>query len=638
LVGLALDFSNADTALVADYKNGDEVWRSTAGSAWTLVNATKHTTDYDGTGPQTFTDGGRFSGTDELLIGPADSAHAWIAGGQGVMRTRNLTSSPSNWYPLQTGQEEVVVMDLATTPVSGDAELMSAVADNNGFYYPNVATRPNSRFTNPYIGNTTSLDFSEGNPDNWVRAWVNSDGVNGGGATSHDGGATWLVFGQAARLVLPPGQAAGWDEWDLKPYLAQHTDQVVTLVIIPSSSPSSTATLTYESRTGVNKPTLVINGTDCIASEDTYVNGLQTGSPVPNITNYGNETTLQTSYAYGMAQNAKWIYLKFDLTGVTSVSSATLRLYRTTAQTTAATCAVGVFGCADTGWTETGLTYANRPPTYASNHKAGATPVANYDYDPYWYTSIRPPVYATNGTTRALGGRVAISPVNPALIVWEPQYTTATMPLYYSQDRGVTWNTCLTTSGAIISSKILDRWTPRPSVKNLTVDRVNGTFYYTSGSAGGSVSLLSSTDGATWTVLPNFGTGIYAGLYQLQSAPPQSASATACDLWFAYEGGAWVRRAGSTSWTKLADVTAAQCLSFGKPSGATGYSTYIYGKAGGTLRGVYRLDNADAVTAPTPVFYGNPTTNEATALAGDRQSFGEVYFGTGGRGMFYYTP
>ena len=410
------------------------------------------------------------------------------------------------------------------------------------------------------------------------------------------------------------------------------------MVVIPNSTPSSSATLTYESRTGVNKPTLVINGVDYVASEDTYVNGLQSGSPVPNVTNYGTEATLKASYAYGQAANAKWIYLKFDLSGVTSVSSATLRLYRTTAQTTAATCAVGVFGCADTAWTETGLTYANRPPTYASNHKTGATPVADFDYDPYWYTSIRPPVYATNGTTRALGGRVAISPVNPSLIVWEPQYGTATMPLYYSKDRGVTWNTCLTTAGAILPSKILDRWTPRPSVKNLTVDRANGTFYFTSGSAGGSVSLFSSTDGATWTALPNFGTGIYAAVYQLQSAPPQTSSATACDLWFAYEGGAWVRRAGSTTWTKLTGVTAAQCLSFGKPAGAGGYSTYIYGKAGGTLRGVYRLDNADTGTAPTPVFYGNPTINEITALAGDRESFGEVYFGTGGRGMFYYTP
>lgn len=641
LVAVAVDPSVAGVAMVADYKNGDEVWRTTnGGSAWTLVSATRRATDYDSSGPATFTSGDAFSGTDSLLIGPANSDHVWIGGGQGVMRTRNITTSPSEWYPLQKGQEEVVVMDMATTPLAGDAELMTGVADNNGFYYTNTSTRPDFRFNNPLPGNTPSLDFSEGNPTSWARTWVNSDGFSGGGAVSHDSGATWLVFGQAARAVLEPGQAAGWDTWDLSAYLSQNAGKVVTLVLIPNNTPSNASTLSYNSReASANTPELIVNGTPLPAVADTYVDGTPSGTPVKNVTNYGTETSLKTSYAWGQVANSKWIYLKFDLTGVSSITNATLRLYRSTAQTSAAKCIVGVYGAADTSWGETALTYANRPPTYASNYNAAGGITDNYDYDPNWYTSVRPPVYATDGVTRAFGGRIAISPVNPSLLVWEPQYNYAgiTMPLQVSKDRGVTWTAARTTANALIPSKILDRWTPLASVKNLTVDRVNGTFYFTNGSAGGSVSLLSSTDGATWTTLPNFGSGVYTAVYQLVAAPPQSSSATASDLWFAYDGGAYVRRAGSTTWTKITGVAAATCISFGKAAIPTGYAVFINGRIG-TVRGVYRSDDACTSTTPTWTYYGAPTTNITTALVGDRQNFGEVYLGTGGRGMFLYTP
>lgn len=641
LVAVAADPSSAGVAMVTDYKNGDEVWRTTTGgSSWNLVSVTRHATDYDNSGPATFTSGDAFLANGSLLIGPSNSDQVWVGGLQGVMRTRNITTSPSDWYPLQKGQEEVVVMDMATTPVAGDAELMTGVADNNGFYYSNTSVRPDFRFNNPLPGNTPSLDFSEGNPASWARTWVNSDAYSGGGAVSHDSGATWLVFGQAARAVLAPGQAAGWDTWDLSAYLSQNAGKVVTLVLIPISTPSNTSTLSYNSReAAANTPELIVDGTTLSAAADTYVDGTPSGTPVKNVTNYGTETSLKTSYAWGQVANSKWIYLKFDLTGVSSVTNAALRLYRSTAQTSAAKCIVGVYGAADTSWGETALTYANRPPTYASNHNPAGATTDNYDYDPNWYTSVRPAVYATDGVTRAFGGRIAISPVNPALLVWEPQYNYAgiTMPLQVSKDRGVTWTAARTTANALIPSKIMDRWTPLASVKNLTVDRVNGTFYFTNGSAGGSVSLLSSTDGATWTSLPNFGSGVYTAVYQLVAAPPQSSSATASDLWFAYDGGAYVRRAGSSTWTKITGVASATCISFGKAVTPTGYAVFINGRIG-SVRGVYRSDDAYASASPTWTYYGAPTTNITTSLAGDRETFGEVYLGTGGRGMFLYTP
>jgi xyloglucan-specific exo-beta-1,4-glucanase len=121
------------------------------------------------------------------------------------------------------------------------------------------------------------------------------------------------------------------------------------------------------------------------------------------------------------------------------------------------------------------------------------------------------------------------------------------------------------------------------------------------------------------------------------AAPPQSSSATASDLWFAYDGGAYVRRAGSTTWTKLTGVAAATCISFGKASTPTGYTVFIHGRIG-SVRGVYRSDDACTTASPTWTYYGTPTTNVVTALSGDRESFGEVYLGTGGRGLFRYTP
>jgi chitodextrinase len=76
-------------------------------------------------------------------------------------------------------------------------------------------------------------------------------------------------------------------------------------------------------------------------------------------TNFGNDTTLKADGGAG-AQIA--IYMKFTVSGVAAgqtVKSAVLRLYVPTDGTVDGP---PLFGAADTTWTETGITWSNRPP------------------------------------------------------------------------------------------------------------------------------------------------------------------------------------------------------------------------------------------------------------------------------------
>jgi hypothetical protein len=90
--------------------------------------------------------------------------------------------------------------------------------------------------------------------------------------------------------------------------------------------------------------------TDISPIADSYVNS---GAPM---TNYGSATSMVTKQS---TSNDRSSYLKFDLSGLTgSVSSATLRLYVKSLEASADRTAYRV---STDSWTESGLTYNNRP-------------------------------------------------------------------------------------------------------------------------------------------------------------------------------------------------------------------------------------------------------------------------------------
>ena len=259
--GVAVDPNDAtgNTVYIAEgnwqyqYNN---IWRSTnGGTSWstqdTIFNGVSPNgstisngrTEPDGTPSMT---GYWFGNTSSLLINPSNSSELWAADFFGVMRTRNAQNLGNNtlppsgpggcqWYTLQKGQDETVVAAVKNAP-SG-ARLLTGVGDVGGCRYTDITVRPygagGNRFANPSGGNTTSLDFSESDPNTWVRASVQnaSQWTPGAGSLSRDGGVSWMTFGQVDQVSIPSGTVNTWVEWDVAPYLKQHLGGPVTLIV-----------------------------------------------------------------------------------------------------------------------------------------------------------------------------------------------------------------------------------------------------------------------------------------------------------------------------------------------------------------------------------------------------------------------
>lgn len=622
LCGLAVDPTrNAGgyfPVMVSEYTTGINIWRSVnGGSNWVLMNKTRHSTEPDGT-PSLSANG--WQRLADLMITPGNPSEVWTCDFTGVIRTQNIKddTTASDWYRVQVGQEELCVQALKNAPTE-PARLMVGVADLNGFQYDDVSLRPDFTsqdpghdvFTNPSAGNTTSLDFCESYQNVWARTWVDSSASFGSGGVSIDSGRTWLSFGEIDCKTVINSGTAGWESWDLSTYLsAQRAKGVdtVTLVLHSSNTPDrSTNILQFDSNNAVDtdvRPKLVLSATTLNPTADSYV---AAGSGTS--TNYGSSAVLQVSYAYSEGSSSRWTYLKFDLRSVSAITSATLQLHRVSSANTTQF-PVHVYGCSNTSWGETTITWNNRPATLAGSD----------------------PIYAPN--YGLMGGRIAISATNPNLMVWVPIGIT-NYPRF-SKDRGVTWTSG---TGAPVS-QIQDRFYPSTLIQPLAADRANGKFYYMKlgGVSGGNHAIYTSTNsGANWVLSGTVPTSTYnAYRAQLVAAP------AADDLWVcddgvsgATAGGLWHSTNGGTTWAKLlpGTIRAVREVSFGKAQSGSGYTVFINGYKNG-VNGVWRSDDYGA----TWVNLGLPTIAPVDALAGDRQNYGGVFIGTGGRGTFYFNP
>ncbi|MPY91078.1 MAG: DNRLRE domain-containing protein [Luteitalea sp.] len=128
---------------------------------------------------------------------------------------------------------------------------------------------------------------------------------------------------------------------------------------------------------------------------DAYVQG---GSEAD--TNFGTADSLRVKTA--SASFSRWTYLKFDLSGVAAVGAATLRLFARVAESEVID--TSVFAVANTSWSETGITWNNKPAL-------GGTPLDTISVggDFQWYdldvTSYIQNELAAGRTTIGLGLR-----------------------------------------------------------------------------------------------------------------------------------------------------------------------------------------------------------------------------------------
>ena len=97
---------------------------------------------------------------------------------------------------------------------------------------------------------------------------------------------------------------------------------------------------------------------------DAYVWGATSGTPVPNVSNYGSATSLQVKFVSGSPTVTRWSFLKFDLTsqGISTLAKAKLRLYLS-GNGGATIPSTITLSETDAGWTETDITYTNCPKT-----------------------------------------------------------------------------------------------------------------------------------------------------------------------------------------------------------------------------------------------------------------------------------
>lgn len=623
--------ASGNTVFVAEQLGGyfNKIFRTTdGGTSWNTqfqnINngvANPPKTEPDGT---LSCAGAWFSNVATILVNPTNGNELWTGDFFGVSRTSNaqdlgVGANGAFWYGLQKGQEETVVLALKNAPTG--ARLLRGQADVNGHYYLDTYARPNGTagdaLVRPGGGSTPSLDFSESNPNIWARTWLNPVGSAGSGATSTDGGLTWITFGGIDRHVVTNSPVAAIEAWDLTAYVAgQKAKGATAVTVVLMCADASTQYIPFDSKEGAVPPQLLINGATALAPvADSYVYG-NTAT-----TNYGNSTSLVVSAGYNSVTYSRWTYLRFNLSSVSSVTTASLRLNRRAVTTNTAQFDIGVYACSNLTWVEGNGGTDNSPSneiTWTNKAATLASPT----------NPIKDPNYAN-----LKGGRVAVSATNPNNMVWLPFVNTT--KVRFSNDRGASW----AESNCPATSQMTNAFVPSTTINQLAADRVNGDFYMAQFGAGGNHKIYRSTDGgATWSLTCTIG-----GRWNQQSCQLVCAPSVAGSVWLADgEDGLWRSTNFGVTFTKLGNfhILWAREISFGKaPAGSSfPYSVYIncsYDNYTTVNHGIYRSNDGGGTWSNL----GFPTIQKAGVLAGDRQVYGQVFLGTDGRGAFQYgTP
>ena len=144
-------------------------------------------------------------------------------------------------------------------------------------------------------------------------------------------------------------------------------DRTAPYTVTWTGAPAGAHVLTARARdlsddVGISPPVNVSVGGALGAVADAFV---QDGSRAGR--NFGGDASLEVRQS--TTGNNRWTYLKFDTTSLGSVSRARLRLFGGLSGLKAASVVTGVFPSANTAWTESALTWNNKPA-------AGATALA----------------------------------------------------------------------------------------------------------------------------------------------------------------------------------------------------------------------------------------------------------------------
>lgn len=201
----------------------------------------------------------------------------------------------------------------------------------------------------------------------------------------------------------------------------------------------------------------------------------------------------------------------------------------------------------------------------------------------------------------------------------------STGAVYYSINGGASWSAA---SGAPAGSvNAVDVWSKDFA---LAADGADGNRFYIYKSG---YLYASANGGATWTqmnatAIPN------KSSYLFVAARPGVTG----EVWVSLDANGLYRTTnGGTTFSKVTALTTSTAFAFGAPpSGSSTPAVYSYGTLSGA-KGLYRSTdlgvNWDRIDNGTQLFPAG-----VKALAGDRQVFGRIYVGTGGRGVLFGQP
>ncbi|HYW27057.1 MAG TPA: xyloglucanase [Terriglobales bacterium] len=207
-------------------------------------------------------------------------------------------------------------------------------------------------------------------------------------------------------------------------------------------------------------------------------------------------------------------------------------------------------------------------------------------------------------STNSGGGTVAAA-ADASRVVWAP--TSNAAPVSFSTDNGNSW----TSSTGI------------PQGAEVHSDRVNPSKFY--GLANGTFS-VSTNGGATFTAAA---TGLPT------TAHFKAIPGIEGDIWLAAGSGGLLHSTSSgASFTRVASVTAADAIGFGKAAPGQTYPALFAVATIGGVRGIFRSDDAGGTWVRI-----NDDAHQygviSGPISGDPRIYGRVYFGTNGRGIIY---
>ncbi|MDF3128522.1 DNRLRE domain-containing protein [Kiritimatiellaeota bacterium B1221] len=595
---LAVDPVVAGTVMVGEFVGSNRIWRSTDhGASWALMNRNVHATEPDGT--KSMTSSGKFDHVADMMINPANPDEVWASDFFGVQRTQEIQddTQEADWFLLQRNHEEIVPLNLTSAP-SG-APLISAVADVNGFVHYDVDVRPSRKISNPSYISSTSLDFSEATSGSQtamarvghINYYTNRSTDDQAGGFSTDGGETWACFGQLAYRAIYNSATPGWEEFEIGPYLKKRKAEganSVTIVVRSRAWQSPNEIFRFSSKEGTHAPELLLNGnTTLITTADAFCYQNSASS------NYGTHTELRSKRYYNDANRHYWSYIKFDLSSVTTIDTAVLRLYRMAGSETGYVNMTYIMSTPTTSWDENTITWSNKPTNL---------------YE---------------GPGGAESGRIAVSSSDPTNMVW----VAGNGYVWYSKDRGVTWARG-TRNGSNLSVESIALFDSKRNP--LASDRVAPDTFYLYKKSVGSGTVYRSTDGgATWsTLVSSVGT---ADGYKLKTLPGVHSR-----FWFVAQN--WNSQAHFKYWNgssmvNVPNISNVVDFAFGKAAPGNANPTVYVRKKDFTYW--YSTDATAGTTFTWTQMNVSTINNVPHIMEGDRQTFGRLYVGTNGRGIYY---